>query len=534
MALLGAALLWAAPVQSQTVWNGNEDGTTWELPGNWSAGLPDADTQTRFLNGSLPDQPFTVTVGTAQTIGAMNFGISDERDLTINGAPLNLRRTGAGNITWNTSFSADASITVNSDIDFGNTDADTNTTFQLSLSQPITFNGDITVSGTGQRTFGVGSSSTVTINGANNASFMSFGGSGELIAGSSTALGLGGVHKTTSSTLSLRSDVEVHGSSYSLLSSTGNPYLFLRISELTSSSQDRTLTFNNRIAGSNGAIEWIDNVNSTGNLILELKYNAATAQQLPLITNASAIVRFAQAPSAARTYSGLISGAGSVELTEGGSTVLTAANTYTGATRVTNGTLLIADSGTIEGTSELQLGATGTFDLSGITASSYTFGPSQTISGLGTVVAGGKTINIEGSISPGNSPGTLSFDMGSGGILSLGENAVLLFELGTMSDRILLSSGSLNLGSATLEFAHFDFTPLAGFGIGEYILFETSETILGSLAMTSGQIGSFFGELQIQGTDLILTVIPEPGSGLLALLAACILLVGRGVRCGTK
>ena len=75
-----------------------------------------------------------------------------------------------------------------------------------------------------------------------------------------------------------------------------------------------------------------------------------------------------------------------------------------------------------------------------------------------------------------------------------------------------------------LNFTDFDFTLLAGFGPGTYVLFDTPEDIIGSLGTATGTLDGYDAELSFNSPTLTLTVIPEPGS--IALLLAGAALVG--------
>lgn len=192
---------------------------------------------------------------------------------------------------------------------------------------------------------------------------------------------------------------------------------------------------------------------------------------------------------------------------------LTNANSYSGGTIINDGTLRANNSSG---------SATGPGDI--------TVGPGGTLAGVGTIGLGGTTnVTINGRLSPGNSAGTLTLNLGTG-VLDIGAAnfAGLEFELGTTSDLVALTTGGVNIGGGVLEFDDFLFTELSGFGSGDYVLFDTGTAIVGNLgAVTSGTIGSYTGTLDLAdgGTNLILHVVPEPGSatlllGGLALLAA--------------
>ncbi len=183
-----------------------------------------------------------------------------------------------------------------------------------------------------------------------------------------------------------------------------------------------------------------------------------------------------------QVFAGAISGTGSVTQSGTGTTILSAANTYTGGTTISAGTLQIGNNnftgsivgnvlnnsalvfdrtnfltyaGVISGTGSVAKNGTGTLILTG--ASTYT-GATQvnagtlrvsgsiaspdthvlggaTLSGTGTV---GGNVNIDsgGHLAPGSSPGTLTIT----GNLTLLPNSILDYELGQAG----VPGGSLN------------------------------------------------------------------------------------------
>jgi fibronectin-binding autotransporter adhesin len=191
---------------------------------------------------------------------------------------------------------------------------------------------------------------------------------------------------------------------------------------------------------------------------------------------------------------------------------LTNANSYSGGTTV--------DAGTIRA-NNISGSATGSGNI--------TVGPGGTLAGAGTFGDGGNVAAIvSGRIAPGNSAGTLTFNLGASGSLDIGgvNSSSLEFELGTTSDKVLLTSGSLNIGTGALEFDDFNFLELTGFGNGDYVLFDSTTPITGTLGATvSGIIGDYTGTLQLAdgGNDLILHVVPEPASAALLLGGLAIL-----------
>jgi len=139
----------------------------------------------------------------------------------------------------------------------------------------------------------------------------------------------------------------------------------------------------------------------------------------------------------------LIDGTTTVNQIGAGTTVLTGAHTYTGATNVNAGTLLVEGS----------LGATATTARDG-----------GTLGGSGSI-GGDVTIADGGILAPGSSAGTLTV-----GSLTLGEGATLDYELGRAG---VIGDGINDLvevtGNLTLD-GTLDITDIGGFGAGVYRL----------------------------------------------------------------
>ena len=87
------------------------------------------------------------------------------------------------------------------------------------------------------------------------------------------------------------------------------------------------------------------------------------------------------------------------------------------------------------------------------------------------------------------------------------------------------------MGTGTLGFSDFAFSPLAGFGSGTYTLVDSGSVIVGTLDSLNlnGSIGAFSGTLgySLDGTDIVLTVVPEPGSALLLVAGTALCAAGR-------
>jgi autotransporter-associated beta strand protein len=198
--------------------------------------------------------------------------------------------------------------------------------------------------------------------------------------------------------------------------------------------------------------------------------------------------------SANQELGGVISGDGAlrVEAPSAGILNLTADNSYKGTTTVTTGTLLV------NGDNSLATGL-------------VTVAVAGTIGGIGTV--GGDTL-LNGTLSPGNSPGTLTF----AGNLSVNNGSTYQFEGGDLTAvlgdldlnnnwTLALGTGFIDGGSVTI----FTYGTLAGSPdlVPTFDITNLGFVPSGSLSLTD----TGFGEIVLNGISLV----PEPSS--LAMLA---------------
>ncbi len=168
------------------------------------------------------------------------------------------------------------------------------------------------------------------------------------------------------------------------------------------------------------------------------------------------------------------------QLTKVGTGKLTLAgtNTYSGLTTIAAGTLAV--NGSIAGPARVNGGAT--------------------LSGTGQIF-GSVTVDAGGILAPGNSPGTLTT-----GALSLDHNSVLNFELGGVSDKVVVN-GNLALDGV------INIIDGGGLKPGTYEIFDYT----GTLTNNGFRIGSV--PAGFSPSDFILTAVqvPEPASSWLLL-----------------
>ena len=213
-------------------------------------------------------------------------------------------------------------------------------------------------------------------------------------------------------------------------------------------------------------------------------------------------------------------GANVLGLTKLGTGILTlsGANTYTGRTNVVAGILSVT--GSLTGTAAVNV--------------------SGTLGGTGTIAPalnGNVTLTAGGKLAPGTGAGTLAFNLTGTGTVDLtggitSNTGALVFELGTLagSDRVVIAGGPLTIGAGLLQFDDFAFTALPGLDGGDYVLFDTNSVIAGTLgANVFGQVNGLDVSLQLAdgGKDLVLHVIPEPGTSAALLAGLGVLAVRR-------
>jgi autotransporter-associated beta strand protein len=189
------------------------------------------------------------------------------------------------------------------------------------------------------------------------------------------------------------------------------------------------------------------------------------------------------------TFGGAISGAGAVVKTGLGTLSLTTANTYTGGTTVSNGTLLVNNttgSGTGTGTVSVQSGAV--------------LGGTGAISGVVTISSGGH-------VAPGASIESLD-----AGFLTLSAGSILDFELDTVAgvDKSDLVNVTATNG-LTINGGMLNLTNAGAMTTGTYTLIDYAGSLNGSLGnMTLGSTPSDFSFQLVNNTgnksiDLVVT-----------------------------
>jgi autotransporter-associated beta strand protein len=144
--------------------------------------------------------------------------------------------------------------------------------------------------------------------------------------------------------------------------------------------------------------------------------------------------------------SNTISGGGSLAQAGDGVLTLTAADTYTGTTYISAGTLVLTNSATIANSTNINLDNGALFDVSGTTSHAMTLSSGKTISGDG-VVNGNFTVASGATLAPGNNDlGSLSFSNAL--TLNAGSRTLMNVSHDSQANNVVSVAGTFTWGGA--------------------------------------------------------------------------------------
>lgn len=226
----------------------------------------------------------------------------------------------------------------------------------------------------------------------------------------------------------------------------------------------------------------------------------AAANDLPVtLTGSTARISSTDSNSAARTVTlaSKLTGLGDVWFAGSGTVVLQVANDHTGATRIEGGTLRLDTNGSLTSSSLVQVGnavsANATLDVTAKTGG-YGIAAGQTLMGSGTI-RGMVTIDSGATVSPGNSPGTLTV-----GDFVFGQGGNYNWQLHDASGvagvgwDVISGTGSLAINSTELNPFNINLWSLSGTGPdvnGEALGFDGSRSWTWTIASFTGGISGF-------------------------------------------
>ena len=263
--------------------------------------------------------------------------------------------------------------------------------------------------------------------------------------------------------------------------------------------------------GTGTSITFSDNATARGVLesLVDLSGGSGLTQNITLGTSGSSASYPTFKTTADMKLSGVISGASGIGVikTGAGKLILAGTNTYTGETKVNQGTLVI-DGDNSAATGALTVDATATLMGSGI-------------------IGGATTVN--GNLKPGNSPGTLTFDAA----LTLGSASTSTFEIGSASVYDILKNDGNDIitfnDGATIVFDTAGYTVNVGDSFQVLNSWTRRDGTLGNLVFEGTNLG---GGKSLDTSNFLsngfVTVIPEPATiGMLGLGALVTILIRR-------
>jgi fibronectin-binding autotransporter adhesin len=219
------------------------------------------------------------------------------------------------------------------------------------------------------------------------------------------------------------------------------------------------------------------------------------------------------------TFDGLISGTGAVTQLGGGTLILTKAETYSGITTVSAGTLLLSSTASIANSNSVA--TDGTFDISATTGTAI-----KSLSGIGIVQLGSQILTLTSA--SGTFSGVIT---GSGGII-LNAGTEILTGANSYTGPTTVNGGTLEVGAAAITynvanngiFGFYSSTAIAMSGVvsgsgaviqagGGTTTISTAQTYAGATTISSGT-------LALSGSGSIATSSGLTNNGTFSIAAA--------------
>ncbi|MEI6037741.1 MAG: autotransporter-associated beta strand repeat-containing protein, partial [Planctomycetota bacterium] len=255
--------------------------------------------------------------------------------------------------------------------------------------------------------------------------------------------------------------------------------------------------------GTSGTI----NLNSGGTLQIGVGGAGGVLDVAALTNNGTLIFN----RSNASNYSGIISGTGSVTKQGSGQLTFNGANSYTGLTTISGGTIALSGTGSI-GTGGLNLGSGGVFDIVALASSIYSLPSTGNLTGSGTLSGIGHTLAVLGSFLPGTSPGAVTVDTGL--VLDLSGATSTTFDITSPSFTpgtydLVNGNGSVHFGSV-LSLIFSGGTYNNGTDVVQLFAntggFTGSFSSVNSFGLAAGQYAAF------NAGNGFISIVPEPST----------------------
>lgn len=238
-----------------------------------------------------------------------------------------------------------------------------------------------------------------------------------------------------------------------------------------------------------------------------LRWNAGNAQDVSsrLLMNDGVNATFdtgAGAVTFASTPALGASGSAGIVKMGSGSLTLTTPCSYSGATTISNGTLVLAGSGSCAASAMLFVQAGTTLDVTGRADGSLPIGVSQTLAGAGTVVG---NVNNDGTLNPGAPVGIFVIN---GGFAQTNGTFAAALESSSTYDQLLVL-GSAQLGGALSVTLTNGFMP----NVGDQFTIVQSLGLSGGFATTNlPSIGTNLWTIEYTGGGAVVLTVTNPPS----------------------
>lgn len=521
-------------------WNVNAAGN-WSAGTNWTAGDPGSTSITNSTDVATfaftLTAARTVTVDTNRNIGGIVFGNTSNFGYTLSGGNLLLSSGGsientAGNgnhqdlissaiaiqgngssATYAANASSSSSILRISGITTGVSTAGNTTTLYLDGSNTAANtiagaiqdgaeggNTAVVKNGTGTWILGGGNSFTGGLT-VNNGILRAVAGSNNALGAGSSTLTLNGGELQLASNVNrnyARGTTVSNNSTIISDRTSADAGLTFSLATLSIGANTLTISGGSNVTSGTAGITFTGAVTLTGAATFNVVNNGDSTTLLTLnntLDNGGYLVTFEGTDDA--TAKGIVSGTGGLTKADTGTLKLEAANTYSGGTTLSAGTLLAVNStGSATGSGDILVGASGTLGGDGIIAPDA-----------------GNNVSVSGTLSPGdNDETTLNFDLSGASKLDFASGSSLEFTLGTVSDSIAFTtSGDWLSGSGNVT---LDLSLGTGFDYGDtYVIFANATTTDFTLAGVTGyDTVSYTHSFTQSGSDYVLsfTMVPEP------------------------
>lgn len=439
-----------SPVAAGTLssWTGGGGTGDWSTVSNWSTPLSTSGTFDLVFGGTTRTSGTnTVGIVNVSSITFTNTGTTNQNvTFSLGGQALALNDSSITSLPWLTAMTG--SSVAAGDVIGNNLLLSGSNTVTLGVNHKLTLQG--VVSGTGSLTFsGGGSAQTITYLSGNN----TYSG-GTLITGG--VVQTGGVSNTASNNAAFGTgDVTVSGSGALLVRNNTTLANNLTLSGTGLTNRALLGSF-----GTTGTATVTGSITLAGNVSIGAASSVASDSTSTFVLAGPVLLgsnRLTLVPGIASgatrslliDISGAISGAGSVEMSgTSAATVarLSGANTYTGTTTITSGTIIVNNASALGNLAALEVNTNG-LDLNGFSVSS---GPlSGNSSGvIRSDVAGSATLTTNAATNS-TYAGSITDGSGTVGLTKAGAGVLTLSGSSNYSGPTTINGGAISLGSAT-------------------------------------------------------------------------------------